>query len=207
MRRANDILPTRQSLLSRLKDWNDQESWKVFFDTYWRLIYNAAVRAGLNDAEARDVVQETVMAVSKNIPEFVYDPSKGSFKTWLMRQTSWRIRDQIRRRMPLHSSAPEPGTSTRTATIDQVADPAGLQLEAVWDAEWEANLIEAAIQRVKNKVDARQFQIFDLYVQKKWPVLKITQDLKINATQVYLAKHRIGSLIKKELKSLGKKPI
>jgi RNA polymerase sigma-70 factor (ECF subfamily) len=207
MRRTSDIVPTRQSLLSRLKDWNDHDSWKVFFDTYWRLIYHAAILAGLNDAEAQDVVQETVMAVSKHIPEFVYDPSKGSFKTWLMRQTSWRIRDQLRRRMPIQPSLPESGTSTRTATVDQVADPGGSQLEAIWDAEWEANLMEAAIQRVKNKVDAKQFQIFHLYVQKKWPVLKITQDLKISTTQVYLAKHRVGALITKELKCLSKRPI
>src|SRR5580658_10178103 len=53
-------IPTRRSLLSRLKNWNDNESWKTFFDTYWRLIYNTAVRAGLNDAEAQDVVQDTI---------------------------------------------------------------------------------------------------------------------------------------------------
>jgi len=60
-------IPTRQSLLGRLKDWNDQESWQVFFDTYWRLIYNTAMKAGLNDAEAQDVVQETILSVSKKV--------------------------------------------------------------------------------------------------------------------------------------------
>lgn len=34
-----DSIPTRKSLLGRLKDWEDQESWHVFFDTYWKLIY------------------------------------------------------------------------------------------------------------------------------------------------------------------------
>jgi len=207
MRRANDIIPTRQSLLSRLKDWNDQESWRDFFDTYWKLIYSAAIRAGLNDAEAQDVVQETVTAISKKIPEFVYDPSKGSFKNWLMRQTTWRISDQLRKRMPVRPAASQPPTSTRTATIDRIADPAVSELESMWEAEWEANLREAAIHRVRSKVEPKQFQIFDLYVRKKWPVLKITKDLKVTATQVYLAKHRVGSLIKKELRHLSRKPV
>src|SRR5580658_9537688 len=79
---ANGI-PTRRSLLSRLKNWNDNESWRVFFYTYWRLIYNTAVRAGLNDAQAQDVVQETIISVLKSIPSFQYDPSKGTFKGWL----------------------------------------------------------------------------------------------------------------------------
>ena len=41
------MLPTRQSLLSRLKNWNDHDGWKVFFDTYWKLIYKAARESGL----------------------------------------------------------------------------------------------------------------------------------------------------------------
>src|SRR5580700_7935799 len=84
-------IPTRRSLLSRLKNWNDDESWKVFFETYWRLIYNTAVRAGLNDAQAQDVVQETVISVLKSISSFRYDPSKGTFKGWLLRLTQRRI--------------------------------------------------------------------------------------------------------------------
>ena len=63
----NDWLPTRTSLLRRLKQWEDQESWRDFFNTYWKLIYGAAVKAGLNDAEAQDVVQDTVITVAKKI--------------------------------------------------------------------------------------------------------------------------------------------
>src|SRR5438445_11037380 len=125
MRSANEFIPTRQSLLSRLKDWNDQESWRVFFDTYWKLIYNAAIRSGLTEAEAQDVVQETVIAVAKKIPAFVYDPSKTSFKTWLMRQTRWRILGQLRKRMPIEASEGRPParSSSATATIERVPDP------------------------------------------------------------------------------------
>jgi len=42
-----ELLPTRYSLLSRLQNWEDQESWRVFFDTYWRLIYSVALKSGL----------------------------------------------------------------------------------------------------------------------------------------------------------------
>ncbi len=55
---TNEFIPTRDSLLSRLKDWNDRDSWKEFFETYWKLIYRTALQAGLNEAEAQDVVQE-----------------------------------------------------------------------------------------------------------------------------------------------------
>ena len=79
--------PTRASLLSRLKDRDDHVGWQEFFDTYWKLIYGVALKAGLNDSEAQDVVQETVIYVAKKLPDFRYDPEKGSFKSVL--SLSW----------------------------------------------------------------------------------------------------------------------
>jgi|ERR1035437_3657467 RNA polymerase sigma factor (sigma-70 family) len=208
MKSVEEMIPTRQSLLSRLKNWNDQEGWKVFFDTYWRLIYHAGVKTGLTDAEAQDVVQETVLSVMKSMPTFEYDSQHGSFKSWLLRLTSWRITDQLRKRQKgIEHSKREPRTSTRTATVDRVPDPAGLELEAVWDEEWRTNLLEAAINRVKRTVDAKQFQIFDLYVVKKWPVAKVARMLRVNTAKVYLIKHRVGKLIKREVAYLQTKPI
>ena len=49
------------TLLSRLKNADDHAGWQEFFDTYWKLIYGVARKAGLNDAEAQDAVQETVI--------------------------------------------------------------------------------------------------------------------------------------------------
>ncbi len=208
MNDVSEFIPTRQSLLSRLKDSSDEEGWKVFFDTYWKLIYNAALKAGLTDAEAQDVVQETVLSVLKSMPRFEYDAQKGSFKAWLMRLTRWRITDQLRRRQRgVEQKRRGPGASTETATVERIADPVGLQLESVWDEEWEKNLMEAAIDRVKRKVDPKQYQAFDLYVFKKWPVSKVAQKLRINPGRIYLVKHRINNLIKKEITYLKTKPI
>ena len=61
---ANEFIPTRRSLLSRLKNWNDQASWQDFFDTYWKLIYSVARQSGLHDAEAQDVLQEVLLVVA-----------------------------------------------------------------------------------------------------------------------------------------------
>jgi RNA polymerase sigma-70 factor (ECF subfamily) len=205
---TKELIPTRHSLLSRLKDWNDQESWRDFFETYAKLIYRTAIRAGLTDTEAQDVVQETVIAAAKHLPEFDYDPQKGSFKTWLMRQTKWRIVSQYRRRQRgAHLSIHRSGNDTRTGTIERIADPAGPAVEATWDAEWEEALVGAAMTRVRKQVDPKQFQIFDLYVVKKWSVLRISRALNVNPAAVYLAKHRVSKLIKKEITRLQAKPV
>jgi len=208
MKDEDELIPTRASLLSRLKDWQDETSWKVFFDTYWKLIYNAAIKAGLTDAEAQDVVQETVISVFKTIPDFQYKAVGGSFKSWLLKLTSWRIADQFRNRQRNINQAKRLADSTaQTATTDGIPDPAGSGLEAIWDEEWEENLMHAATERVKRAVDPKQYQIFDLYVLKNWSARKVASTLKVNLGRVYLAKHRIGTMIKKEIKYLHAKPI
>src|SRR5439155_5445161 len=132
----------------------------------------------------------------------------GSFKSWLLNLTAWRIGDQFRKRQrDIQPARWKDDTATGTDTIERIRDPAGEKLETIWDSEWERNLMDAAIERVKQKVDAKQFQIFDLYVLKKWPVAKVAGMLKINVCRVYLAKHRVGTLIKREISTLRVKPI
>ena len=208
MNDAEELIPTRASLLSRLKDWKDETSWKVFFDTYWKLIFRAAMKSGLTDAEAQDVVQETVIAVMKSMPEFKYEAVGGSFKSWLLNLTGWRIADQFRKRQREFKSTQRWDDSTAgTATVEQIADPRQSELEAIWDEEWEKNLMHAAAERVKRQVDPRQYQVFDLYVMKEWPARKVASALKVNIGRVYLAKHRIGGMLKREINCLKMKPI
>src|SRR5580658_2883363 len=129
----NGLLRTRTTLIKRLKNWQDQASWQAFFDTYWKLIFGVAIKSGLSETEAQDVVQETMIAVARNIPNFEYDRALGSFKTWLLNMTRWRITDQFRKRSPLRVSEPvlDDDSAGRTP-LDNVADHAHLDLEAVW---------------------------------------------------------------------------
>jgi len=199
----DELIPTRATLIQRLKNWQDQSSWQDFFDTYWKLIYGVAIKGGLTPAEAEDVVQETMIAVARHMPSFKYDPALGSFKTWLLNMTRWRITDQLRKRGPFvgyHSSLEDTATGTRI--MDKVVDPAGRSLDALWDAEWEKNLYDAALAKVKRRLDPQKFQIFDLYVNKKWSPEKVAETFGISVEQVYLAKHRTMDMIKKEVKRL-----
>src|SRR4030095_12284577 len=105
----DELIQTRWSLINRLKDWDDGATWQEFFNTYWRLVYSVARKAGLTDVEAQEVVQETVISVARQMPKFEADPARGSFKAWLMHLTRRRIVDQFRKRPP----AARFSTSTR----------------------------------------------------------------------------------------------
>ena len=198
------LLATRRSLVDRLENWDDRKRWQEFFDTYWKLIYSAARKSGLTETEAQEVVQETIITVAKNVGKLRYDPAIGSFKGWLLNITRWRIADQFRKRLPVNKSRPPRSDDRLTATVERVADPQALDLERLWEKEWQENLFETAITRLKKKVDPKQFQIFDCYVRKEWPAQKVAEQLKVSVGQVYLARHRISALLKKEIKALEK---
>ena len=119
-----------------------------------------------------------------------------------------RIHDHLRQREPEMQPLKRPtATHTRTATAERVPDPATMDLAAAWDVEWERNLMEAAVERVKKKVDPTQYQLFDLYVLKEWPVSRVAEALQVKTSAVYVAKHRVGKLIKRELSQLQSKPL
>jgi RNA polymerase sigma-70 factor (ECF subfamily) len=205
-RPSDPALRTRATLLQRLKNWQDQASWRDFFDTYWGLIYGVARKSGLTDAEAQDIVQETLVVVAKQMPNFTYDPSIGSFKAWLLKLTRWKILDQIRKRKGAHLAAmPAGDSSSGTNPIEKFADPKSQELDAVWEREWQRTLLAAAVDNVKRRVDPQKYQIFDFYVNKEWPPEKVAHGFGIPIGQVYLAKHRITEAIKSEVERLEHK--
>src|SRR5882672_11924525 len=132
---ATDILlPTRRSLLGRLTDLQDQTAWREFFDSYWRLIYNVARSAGLDDPEAQDVVQNTFIYLSRRMPNFRYDPARGAFKSWLRVVTRSRI-SVFRRRQKADEKFRRETRSgdneEQSAEIEEIPDPAGDALDEV----------------------------------------------------------------------------
>jgi RNA polymerase sigma factor (sigma-70 family) len=204
----NDYLPTRHSLINRLKDWGDEASWQEFFNIYWRFIYGVALKAGLAETEAQEVVQETVITVAKKIKDFQVGSERGSFKAWLVHTTRWRIADQFRKRAK--SAQPgerSPETTARTSTIERVPDPASLELDQSWEKDWEQNLFTVALEKVKDQVENRVYQMFYLHVIKEWPVDKVAQATGAKSAQVYFAKYKVSRLIKKEVARLKRELI
>jgi RNA polymerase sigma factor (sigma-70 family) len=208
MEPVEELIPTRASLLRRLKDWQDEASWQVFFDTYWQLIYGVALKRGMTKTEAEEVVQLTLISVAKHMPGFKYDPALGSFKAWLLNMTRWRISDQLRKRQaqgqPLQvlDETIEPGPGEGASSAESCGVPP--ELEKLWEEEWQTNLLGAALAKARRRVDPQQYQLFDCYVNKEWPAERVAQTFAVSLNQVYLAKHRVTELIKEEVERIQK---
>jgi RNA polymerase sigma-70 factor (ECF subfamily) len=195
---AVDYNRTRTTMVMGLRDLEDQVVWNKFFSSYWKLIYHTALTSGLGDADAQEVVQETVIAVTKNIGNFDYDRSKGSFKGWLMKTTKWKIIDQFRKLQKKQARE----SCDDSENIEQLADELP-RVDVYWEKNWKSELLEAALEKIRVEVNPLYFQVYDLLVAKDNKPKEVAQKLGIPTSQVYLAKHRITEALKKAVEEMN----
>jgi RNA polymerase sigma factor (sigma-70 family) len=201
MNRESSI-STRASLIESIKNIDDHQSWSQFVSIYGQLIRRLGLSACLNEDEADEVVQDVLISVARHIGSFKYDPKVSSFKNWLSKMTRWRIQSQRRKRWRQKLTiGNDPDDSRSTGLLERIPSPPS---DNVLDAEWAREMFEAAIGRVKKKVDAKQYQMYFLHVLKARDVADVCCQLKVNRGQIYLAKFRIQRAIEKELSLMAK---
>lgn len=185
----DDLSATRLSLVEQLGDWDNQSGWRRFFEKYHTLLLRWAQAAGLTPHESQEALQNTIIAVANSLRDGTFEHrGKGSFKAWLYGIARFRILDQFRARRSLANSQ----------TIDDEL-PADSDLERLWENEWSHHRLAIATDLTKARVSARQYQIFELYVLRNWPVADVQRSLNVSRPQVYMAKLRVGSIFRAAL--------
>jgi RNA polymerase sigma factor (sigma-70 family) len=188
---SDDLIPTRATLIGRLKNWKDQSSWQEFFDTYWKLIYGVARKAGLNDVEAQEVLQATMASVAEQMPEFRYDPRLGSFKAWLLNLTRLEI---VSRSLKRRSSSGQAGNRKPS----EQSDPPGPTIDRMWETEWQRNLADAAVTNVRRRLNPKEYQIYDFCVNKNWSPEKVATAFGVSVDEVRGAVASVKGMIEAE---------
>ena len=206
MKLDEDTLRTSWTLVAHLKNADDHDSWQKFYDLYRRLIVGVAMKAGLTEDEATDVLQETMSSVSKNIQEFEADPAHGSFRAWLLNTARWRIQDQFRKRLPFAAgNEPLSAGTARTPTVERVPNKWEANLEQLCDEEWEKRLMEQARNELQLEVRAEHYQIFHLLTVEEKSVAEVANMVGRNPAQIYLVKHRVANTLRRIVRRLEKK--
>ena len=201
-----DSLPggssTSLTLLQKLRDVGDDASWRRFHDSYVRLLHAVALRAGLGEAEAQDVVQETIIDVAAQMPGFQYDRTRGRFKNWLLTIVRRRISNHHRRQHYRHEGQQVPRAQRLDTALVATTPMVDAEFERVWAEEWERHILDTALARVKARVKPLQYQAFQLHVLKEVPVAEVCERLGVKAREVYWAKDRIKELLKEEMREI-----
>ncbi|HRY51810.1 MAG TPA: sigma-70 family RNA polymerase sigma factor [Candidatus Paceibacterota bacterium] len=197
-----DRLPTRATLLERVKASGDEASWREFHDLYRPLVLAVARSQGLEENDAQDVAQETFRALAQALPSYAYDPQRASFKAWLRVIISHQVanfyrrrdgRTQARARIMVRES---PGT----AVMEKVASPS-LPVEDAFEGEWRRILVLHALAELKQIVSTRTYQVVYLLVHGKSPA-EVAMALGVSRGCVYLARHRAEPRLRQLIRKL-----
>ena len=195
----NSVPPTQPTLLVRIRDARDQEAWGRFVDLYAPLVYGFLHKRGLQDADAADLTQDVMRQVAAAAHSLEYDARRGSFRGWLFTVVQNRLTDHWRREGLRERGV---GDTDAQQQLNEVAQPGGLDASAQWDADYERQLFQFAANIVKQDFGDATWQAFWKTAVEGLAGKDVADELGITVAAVYLAKGRVMTRLKEQVKLL-----
>lgn len=195
----DSVPPTQPTLLVRIRDARDQEAWGRFVDLYGPLVYGFLYKRGLQDADAADLTQDVMRQVALAAHSLEYDPKRGSFRGWLFTVVQNRLTDHWRREGLRERGA---GDTDAQQKLNEVPQPDGCDASAQWDADYERQLFQYAANVVKQDFTHSTWQAFWRTAVEGRPGQTVAEELGITIAAVYLAKGRVMTRLKEQVKQL-----
>ncbi len=189
---------TSQSLLERLHDRADHQAWQRLLAVYEPWLRGWLSRHDLQPADVEDVLQDILLVVSDKLPGFVHNGQPGAFRSWLRTILTLRVGHFLRGQR--HREAVV-STQLPSDWLDQLADPDSA-LSRQWDQEHDQQLVRRMLASIQAEFNARTWQVFQLQVLEDRPVAEVAQRLGITANAVYVAKSRVLTRLRAELRGL-----
>jgi RNA polymerase sigma factor (sigma-70 family) len=188
-------LRTRPSLLIRIRDGGDAESWRTFVTIYAPVVYRYACRRGLQDADAADVSQEVMGKVARAIRTFEYRPEQGRFRDWLLTIARQRVAQFHEYR------ARSPEQLLSSIELEQL----GQRIEgpdADWTDDFNAQVLEVALDRARPHFEPMTWRAFERVWLENRSAAETAVDLSQQIEFVYYAKSRVLKRVKEEVQEI-----
>ena len=192
---------TSPTLLMRLRDPGDDEAWESFYKRYAPLIVRFCLDSGCKHDLSLEVVQETLVYLTRRLATFSYDRHKGRFRSYLLSVVQGRITDAHRRAQrtsQLFSDLASAGD------LDHIRDSGVEDPGEAWDRRWDEMLLDLALGRVRLRVHPRTFRSFEMYVREGVDVKEVARELGVKPNAVHQHRNRVIELLKREYAFLEK---
>jgi RNA polymerase sigma factor (sigma-70 family) len=189
----SDAPTTRASLLVRLRDAKDATAWQDFVLLYSPLVKRFALRRGLQDADAADLVQDVLHAVSTGAERLEYDSQRGTFRGWLLTIAHRKFCNLLTRQQ-------RPGRGSGDSDMQQLLNEHPDREDSdVWERDYQQAVFAWAAERVRPTISPSTWQAFWETAVEGCSGQEVADKLGLTAAAVYLAKSRITLRIKEQV--------
>jgi RNA polymerase sigma factor (sigma-70 family) len=191
---------TSATLLGRLHEQPaDGAAWQEFVERYQPRVYAHCLAFRLQPADAEDVTQAVLLRLVQKLPEFRYDPGQ-SFRAWLRTVTRHILSDFLTERQRQQGS----GDSAIVRLLDNLEAREGLALQV--EAEFDRELLDEALKRVRARVPPQQWDAFRLTALEGLSGADAGAKLGMLVATVYTAKSKVQKLVRDEVRRIEDHP-
>lgn len=189
---------TSASLLGRLRDRSDVGAWNRFIHIYTPLVQGWLCRLAAPPSEIDDLVQEVMTVVVRELPDFRYDPARGSFRGWLRTITANRLREVWRARRSRPTAS---GDGEFLNMVEQLEDPAS-SLSQLWDHEHDRHVAHQLLATIEPDFEPKTYQAFQRVVMGGEKAAAVAAKLGLSVNAVLIAKSRVLARLRQEVQGL-----
>jgi RNA polymerase sigma-70 factor (ECF subfamily) len=189
---------TSLSLLDRLQNHDDPETWDRLVSLYAPLLRGWLRKYDVQPSDVDDLVQEVLLAVSKDLKSFEHRGNPGAFRSWLRTILVNRLRYFWRAR----GRRPQAGKgSDLEQRINQLEDPAS-QMSRLWNREHDRYVMRQLLMLVEPHFEPKTWQAFcQVALEGERPNV-VAENLGMTLNSVFIAKSRVLSRLRREVDGL-----
>ena len=191
-----DQLPTRATLLQKIRDPADEAAWGEFVELYTPLIYGFCKRQGLQHADSADVVQDSLRAIANGIGKFEYDPERASFRAWLYTVARSKLNTHLKR------SLKHPAGTGRTTVQRFIEEQAGPEDLADWELDYRRHMFQWATEKIRHEFGEAVWKAFWKTAVEEQEPQDVARDLDMKPGSVYVAKFRVIKRLREKIESV-----
>ena len=181
---------TKASLILRLPSADDADAWQEFVSIYEPFVYRFARRGGLQDADARELVQNVLLSVARAVGRWRPDRQRGRFRTWLFRIARNQLLDVLAKQRRSIVACGGSGLFDH-ALIS--GDDQNMRLEH------RRELFRWAAERVKITVNQATWNAFWMTAIQEQTVEVVASELGLTTGAVYIARSRVLARLRNEV--------
>jgi RNA polymerase sigma-70 factor (ECF subfamily) len=192
-----DLYQTRETLIGRVRNQYDDQSWAEFESVYRDYIFAIIRKLNISQSDAEDLAQQVLVKVWKTLPTLEIAPA-GRFRNWLSTVTKNCVIDFTRKRKREAELMQDAASEKEIAYLSKIRVS---DAERISEAVWRKHLTKLALSNIEPLFSGKAMEVFHLTLEGVEDQ-KIADKLGLKINSVYRLRFRVKDKLIQEIMRL-----